>query len=310
MLVVGGDNLIDLIEISRDDSAVSFAGARGGSGYNTARATARQGQDVGFITPIAQDNLGHFLADKMLADGVKLLSPRSEKPSSLAVVTLVNGQPSYQFYRGDTAERQVDLPSLNAHFPKDGRAFHLTSLSIISGADAEAWAEFFVSKHNAGIVTTLDPNVRPMLISDRETYIARLWHLMWHADVIKLSDEDLEWIYPELSFEAACEALLAKATAKLTIITKGAEGAIGYCKGHKVIVPAYPVAKLIDTVGAGDTFMGTVLSELNGAGLLTQTALSKLTQERLQDLLSKAAKAAAINCGREGCDPPSSAELL
>ncbi|MDG2462522.1 MAG: PfkB family carbohydrate kinase, partial [Planktomarina sp.] len=110
MLVVGGDNLIDLIEISRDDAAVSFAGARGGSGYNTARATARQGQDVGFITPIAQDNLGHFLADKMVADGVALLSPRSEKPSSLAVVTLVNGQPSYQFYRGDTAERQVDLP--------------------------------------------------------------------------------------------------------------------------------------------------------------------------------------------------------
>ncbi|MDC1016425.1 PfkB family carbohydrate kinase, partial [Planktomarina temperata] len=67
MLVVGGDNLIDLIEISRDDAAVSFAGARGGSGYNTARATARQGQDVGFITPIAQDNLGHFLADKMVA---------------------------------------------------------------------------------------------------------------------------------------------------------------------------------------------------------------------------------------------------
>ena len=95
MLVVGGDNLIDLIEISRDDAAVSFAGARGGSGYNTARATARQGQDVGFITPIAQDNLGHFLADKMVADGVALLSPRSEKPSSLAVVTLVNGQPSY-----------------------------------------------------------------------------------------------------------------------------------------------------------------------------------------------------------------------
>ena len=60
MLVVGGDNLIDLIEISRDDAAVSFAGARGGSGYNTARATARQGQDVGFITPIAQDNLGIF----------------------------------------------------------------------------------------------------------------------------------------------------------------------------------------------------------------------------------------------------------
>ena len=152
--------------------------------------------------------------------------------------------------------------------------------------------------------------MRPMLISDRESYLARLWHLMWHADVIKLSDEDLAWIYPELSFEEACEALLAKATAKLTIITKGAEGAIGYCKDHKVIVPAHPVGTLIDTVGAGDTFMGTVLSDLNGAGLLTQTALSELTPVRLKDLLSRAAKAAAINCGREGCDPPSSAELL
>jgi fructokinase len=228
----------------------------------------------------------------------------------LAVVTLLKGQPSYQFYRGDTAERQLDLPSLNAHFPKNGQAFHLTSLSIIAGADAEAWAEFFVAKHKAGIVTTLDPNVRPMLISDRESYLARLWHLMWHADVIKLSDEDLAWIYPELSFEEACEALLAKATAKLTIITKGAEGAIGYCKDHKVIVPAHPVGTLIDTVGAGDTFMGTVLSDLNGAGLLTQTALLELTPVRLKDLLSRAAKAAALNCGREGCDPPSSAELL
>ena len=104
--------MIDLIESARNDGAVSFAGARGGSGYNTARAAVRQDQPVGFITPIAMDNLGHFLADKMISDGVELLSPRSQKPSSLAVVTLNNGQPSYQFYRDDTAERQVDLPLL------------------------------------------------------------------------------------------------------------------------------------------------------------------------------------------------------
>ena len=128
MIVVGGDNLIDLIESARSDGVVSFTGARGGSGYNTARAVARQQQVVGFITPIAMDNLGHFLADKLLADGVELLSPRSEKPSSLAVVTLIDGQPSYQFYRDDTAERQVDLTFLQNKFPAKGRAFHLTSL--------------------------------------------------------------------------------------------------------------------------------------------------------------------------------------
>ena len=309
MIVVGGDNLIDLIESARNDASVSFAGARGGSGYNTARAAARQGQSVGFITPIAMDNLGHFLADKMISDGVDLLSPRSQKPSSLAVITLNNGQPSYQFYRDDTAERQVDLPLLQNHFPANGSAFHLTSLAIISGTDADAWADFFAQQHAAGIVTTLDPNVRPMLISDCEPYLQRLWRLMNTADLLKLSDEDLEWIFPDLDFNAACAELLTKTKAKLTIVTKGAEGAIGYCNGASVTVPAHAVPKLVDTVGAGDTFMGTVLSYLNASGLLTQDALATLDQTTLATLLTRAAKAAAINCGREGCDPPTSQEL-
>ena len=309
MIVVGGDNLIDLIESARNDAAVSFAGARGGSGYNTARAAARQGQSVGFITPIAMDNLGHFLADKMISDGVDLLSPRSQKPSSLAVITLNNGQPSYQFYRDDTAERQVDLPLLQNHFPANGSAFHLTSLAIISGTDADVWADFFAQQHAAGIVTTLDPNVRPMLISDCEQYLQRLWRLMNTADILKLSDEDLEWIFPDLDFDAACAELLTKTKAKLTIVTKGAEGAIGYCNGASVTVPAHPVPKLVDTVGAGDTFMGTVLSYLNTSGLLTQDALATLDQTTLTTLLTRAAKAAAINCGREGCNPPTSQEL-
>ena len=81
------------------------------------------------------------------------------------------------------------------NFPANGRAFHLTSLAIISGTDADAWADFFAQKHAAGIVTTLDPNVRPMLIPDREAYLERLWRLMNTADIIKLSDEDLDWKY-------------------------------------------------------------------------------------------------------------------
>jgi fructokinase len=309
MIVVGGDNLIDLIESARSDGVVSFTGARGGSGYNTARAVARQQQVVGFITPIAMDNLGHFLADKMLADGVELLGPRSEKPSSLAVVTLIDGQPSYQFYRDDTAERQVDLPFLQNNFPAKGRAFHLTSLAIIDGSDADAWADFFAEQHRMGIVTTLDPNVRPMLIADREAYLERLWRLMNTADILKLSDEDLEWIFPNLDFDTACTAVLRTTSAKLSIVTKGAKGAICYCNGLKVVVPAHPVPKLVDTVGAGDTFMATVLSHLNSADLLSQDALTGLDQATLIALLTRAAKAAAINCECEGCQPPTADAL-
>ena len=309
MIVVGGDNLIDLIESARDDGTVSFVGARGGSGYNTARAVARQNQAVGFITPIAMDNLGHFLADKMISDGVNLLSPRSPKPSSLAVVTLTAGQPNYQFYRDDTAERQVDLPLLQANFPAHGYVFHLTSLAIISGADADAWVEFFVQKHTEGIVTTLDPNVRPILISDREVYLERLWRLIANVDILKLSDEDLEWIFLDLDFDAACTALLAKSKAKLTIVTKGADGAIGYCNSLKITMPAYPVSNLVDTVGAGDTFMGTVLSFLSSEGILSQDALAGLDHATLSQLLAQSAKAASINCSREGCNPPTVDEL-
>ena len=304
MIVVGGDNLIDLIESVRNDGLVSFTGARGGSGYNTACAVARQQQSVGFITPISTDNLGQFLADKMISDGVELLSPRSEKPSSLAVVTLMDGQPSYQFYRNDTAERQVDLPFLQNNFPAKGRAFHLTSLAISDGSDADAWADFFAEKHRVGTVTTLDPNVRSMLIADRATYLKRLWRLMNTTDILKLSDEDLEWIFPNLDFDTACVALLGKTSAKLSIVTKGAKGAICYCNGLKVAVPAYPVPKLVDTVGAGDTFMGTVLSYLNSEKLLSQAVLTGLDYATLTALLTRASKAAAINCGREGCQPP------
>ena len=309
MIVVGGDNLIDLIESTRDTGSVMFAGARGGSGYNTARVVGRQLQKVGFITPISTDNLGDFLADALVSDGIELLSSRSQKPSSMAVVSLKKGQPSYQFYRNDTAEREVDLPLLQKNFPSLGVAFHLTSLAIIDGPDSVAWADFFIAQNKAGIVTTLDPNVRPILIPDRSSYLKRLWLLMSAVDLIKLSDEDLTWIFPEIPFEDACVKLLNKTSAHVTIVTKGKNGVIAFWNNQRIDISAYPVGDLVDTVGAGDTFMGTVLSFLSANGVLSQNALPHLSEEFMQTLLLRAAKAAAINCGRKGCNPPSLKEL-
>ena len=131
MIVVGGDNLIDLIQTDRSDTAVSFAGARGGSAYNTAFAAGRQGAKVGFISPFSTDTLGQFLKEETDKSGVVALAADVDAPSSLAVVTVNNGQPSYQFYRAGTADRQVSVDSINANFPADAQLFHIASLALI-----------------------------------------------------------------------------------------------------------------------------------------------------------------------------------
>lgn len=309
MIVVGGDNLIDMLQSDRTADEITFAGMRGGSAYNTARAIGLQSQRVGYITPISTDSLGDFLADKILADGAELLSDRLPNPSSLAVVTLTNGQAGYQFYRQGTAERMVDTAMLASNTPGTITAFHLTSLGIVEGADADAWADHYEAQRQAGVLTTLDPNVRPLLIDQREQYLARLNRLFANTGLLKLSDEDLEWIYPDLGFDAACQAVLAATSAALTVVTKGGDGAVAFHKDGPIDIPAAPVDTLVDTVGAGDTFMGTLLSELSRRGALNTNAVAALSSDDVLEIITTAAFAAAINCGRKGCQPPTDAEL-
>jgi len=309
MIVVGGDNLIDMLQSDRTADEVTFAGMRGGSAYNTARAIGLQSQRVGYITPISTDSLGDFLADKIIADGVDLLSDRLPNPSSLAVVTLTNGQAGYQFYRQGTAERMVDTTTLAANTPAGIAAFHLTSLGIVEGSDADAWADHYATQRANGVLTTLDPNVRPLLIDQRGQYVTRLNHLFANTGLLKLSDEDLEWIYPDLDFDAACQAVLTATSAALTVVTKGGDGAVAFHKDGAIDVPAAPVDTLVDTVGAGDTFMGTLLSELARRDALTVDAIGALSRDAVREIITTAAYAAAINCGRKGCQPPTDAEL-
>lgn len=309
MIVVGGDNLIDMIQSGQDAMTVSFDGARGGSAFNTCVAAGRQGAEVGFITPVSTDSLGEFLASEFANSDVAMLAPRSDAPSSLAVVTLNDGQPSYQFYRNGTAERQIDVPMLTRLLPDGAQAFHLTSLAITDGQDAEDWTSFFITQHDNGLLTTLDPNVRGMLIFDRDAYLARLDRLFAAVDVLKLSDEDLEWISPDMPMMEAFDMLAKSSNAAMIILTKGGDGATVRIGDVQVDVPAATVDQLVDTVGAGDTFMGTVLAQLSSQNRLSRAAVAAMTADDMTALITRAAQAAAINCGRKGCNPPRLAEL-
>ena len=303
MIAVGGENLIDLIQIGEAGGIPQFQALPGGSCYNCALAAARQNQRVTYLTPISKDNLGVRLADRLLADQISLAA-RSEAPSSLAVVTLKNSIPSYEFYREATAEREISFDGLVKILPPDTSLFHIGSLALSSGADAEIWADFFEYCVASGVLTSYDPNVRAALVKDRLGYLERVFRLMRTCSILKLSDEDLAYIFPSDEIDTAFQNILDQTSAALVVLTLGHKGCKVVGKGFEFSVEADKATPLIDTVGAGDTFMGALLGEVISRGFTTWEKLEGINEETARAMASHASFCAARNCESSGCNPP------
>lgn len=309
MITVGGENLIDYVQTGLAGELPIFTAIPGGSCFNVAIAIARQNQPVTYATPISNDSLGTILADRLITDGVILSAPRSDAPTSLAVVSLLDGQPSYQFYRTETAERQISVRHLHSAIRKSTTIFHIGSLSLIEGEDASLWESKYQKLNRQGVITSLDPNVRPVAVNDKAPYIERLKRMSKHTCVLKLSDEDLAYLIPDTPLQDAFAKFCANSSAQLLILTKGADGAIVRTPSQQLEVRAVAAEPLQDTVGAGDTFMGTILVELYRRSLSAQH-IAQLPSEELQKIVRRAATAAAINCKSSGCNPPYEKDLL
>lgn len=308
MLFVGGENLIDLVQLDQRDGLPLYQAIPGGSPFNLAIAAGRQGLQTGYLTPISTDKSGDLLAARLDEAGVVLTGGRHPAPSSLATVTLTNGVPSYSFYRDGTAERQISEDRLTAALTTDARLFHIGSLALAGGADADVWEALSARCKQAGIAVSLDPNVRAGLIADPDSYRARLARMMQLADIIKLSDEDLTWIYPDQSEQDALAQLVKDSGASVLVLTRGENGASLFHDGHWHDEPVAPMDELKDTVGAGDTFMATMLVWLVQNGAIGQLAGLSLGDKLA--MVRRAARAAAINCSRQGCNPPFADEML
>ena len=308
MLFVGGENLIDLVQLDQQDGLPLYQAIPGGSPFNLAIAAGRQGLQTGYLTPISTDKSGDLLAARLDQAGVVLAGGRHPAPSSLAMVTLTNGVPSYSFYRDGTAERQISEDRLTAALTTDARLFHIGSLALAGGADADVWEALSARCKQAGIAVSLDPNVRAGLIADPDSYRARLARMMQLADIIKLSDEDLTWIYPDQSEQDALAQLVKDSGASVLVLTRGENGASLFHDGQWHDEPVAPMDELKDTVGAGDTFMATMLVWLVQNGAIGQLAGLSLGDKLA--MVRRAAVAAAINCSRQGCNPPFDDEML
>ncbi|SFS02603.1 carbohydrate kinase family protein [Yoonia litorea] len=304
MILCAGEALIDMLPRQTKAGEDAFAPHAGGAVFNTAVALGRLGTPVQFFSGLSSDLFGDVLRDQLAASNVDS-SPAavSDRPTTLAFVTLTDGHASYAFYDENTAGRMItvsDLPHVTA-----GAVF-VGGISLAVEPCADAY-EALAAKAATTAVVMMDPNVRPSFIKNADAYRERITRMMGYAEIVKMSDEDLAWFYPDDDTETAARRVVANGV-KLLCITEGSKGVTGYSSQHEVFVAAEK-AEVVDTVGAGDTFNAGLLASLHSAGALSKDTVASLDEETIHAALSMGAKTAAITVSRAGANPPWAHEL-
>ena len=294
---VVGEVLIDLIP-----EGVNRKPIVGGGPANTAKALAKLGINTQFIDGISTDQYGQMAKKELITAGLKLDYVKySDKPTCLATVSISDsGSASYEFVIENTATFDFTLDWLPN--PQTGRPslLHIGTLATVIEPGASELFEWAQSVAKVAPIV-FDPNIRPAVISDRKQYLTQVERLVAISSAVKVSEEDMRWLYPHLDIEQVINNWLTKGPS-LVVVTYGDKGLTGYRKSELVSVEAVKV-KVADTVGAGDT-VGAILVEA-----IIKDGLASLTGSRLETMLKRAAKAAAITVSRVGANPPTSEEL-
>jgi fructokinase len=294
---VTGEVLIDLIPDGSDRTPIV-----GGGPANTAKALSKLGIHTQFIDGISTDDYGQMAKSELVASGVKLAYVKySDKPTCLAIVSLSDtGSASYEFVMKNTATFDFNsdwLPNLQTDSPA---LLHIGTLATAIEPGASVLFEWAQSVAKVAPIV-FDPNIRPAVISDRKQYLSRVERWISISSAVKVSDEDLRWLYPSLDIEQVVINWLAKGPL-LIVVTRGDRGLEGYRVGEKISVDAVKVV-VADTLGAGDT-VGAILVEA-----IVKAGLDTLSGIRLEMMLKRAAKAAAITVSRSGANPPTLEEI-
>ena len=294
---VCGEVLIDLLPGDPERIAVV-----GGGPANTAKALARLGHDVHFIDGISTDNYGASARDELLADGVKLdLALTSDKPTCLAIVSVApNGGATYEFKIDGTATFDFSLDWLPDPSRYKPSVLHIGTLVTIIEPGATVLYDWALQVAEFAPIV-FDPNIRPSVMGDRDLYEASVEKWAAISSVIKVSDDDLEWLFPGQSVESIAQRWV-KDGAALVVVTRGANGLIGFTESGSEEVPGVKVV-VEDTVGAGDTVGAIIVEAMVEDGILS------LQGAGLKAALSRAAQAAAITCSRKGAQPPYAHEI-
>lgn len=308
MIVSCGEALIDFVPMAGADGTPGYRPCPGGSPCNVAVAVSRLGAPAGFLGRISTDFFGDLLMATLRENGVDCsLVRRADQPSTLGFVSLDEREPDYAFFSNGAADRSLEPADLPKPLPAGIACLQFGSISLMQ-EPAATTLETLMRRESGRRVLSLDPNVRPRLIPDRESYRRRLEDWIALVDIVKVSRADLEWLYPGIPAAEVATRWFRTGPA-LVVVTGGEEGAFAV-SATGISPPVRGTAvQVVDTVGAGDTFHGALLAWLYHGGLLNRDDLRRLTPEQEVEALSFANKAAAITCSRRGNDPPRMDEL-
>jgi fructokinase len=302
VFIVVGEALVDLVG---QRGGRTLAAHPGGSPANVALGLGRLGVPVTLKTRLGRDSFGEMIRGHLEASGVRVGGGLDEGVStSLAIATLAAGIASYDF------RIEWDVGDLSP-LPVETRCLHTGSLATALAPGKDSVVDLIQREHERGRVTiSYDPNVRPALLGEPARARPDIERLVTLSDVVKVSDEDLRWLYPDRSDEEVAQDWLALGPA-LVVVTRGGAGVYAVAADVELRRDAVPI-DLVDTVGAGDSFTSGLLDGLHRADLVgaaRRDALAGIDRATLESVVEEAALIAAITCSRPGADPPTRAEL-
>ena len=308
MILCCGEALIDMIPTPTTVGLDGYVPYPGGAVFNTSIALGRLRVQTGLLTGLSTDLFGQQLTEFLQGSHVDVSHViATDRPTTLAFVRLTEGHATYSFYDENSAGRMItqdDLPDISEQVT----ALYFGGISLACEPGADAYAAL-LDRKGATRAVMMDPNIRPQFIQDIDTYRARLDRMIASVDIVKVSDEDIDWMVPGTMSLTEKVATLQKRGPSVVILTRGGEGASGYLSdGSEVNVPAQRV-EIVDTVGAGDTFNAGVLAKLHELGALDKDKLKSLQPDTLIAALEHGARVAAVTVSRAGANPPWASEL-
>ena len=307
MFLVCGEALMDVFALGDTPSGMALDARVGGSPFNVAVGLARLAQPVAFVGSISLDVLGERLLRALQDEGVITDTVvRVDAPTTTGLVGLDSrGVPVYSFHGQGGADRQLG-PAVLATLPAQPSALHVGSFTTVVEPIAST-LRGLVDALRPTTVVSYDPNVRLGVEPDLERWRSTLRWMLPRTHLLKVSEEDLGLLMPQVGVESFCASALG-AGVGLVVVTRGAAGASARTASATVATAAVEVAT-IDTVGAGDTFQAALLAWLAEHGRLEAAALASLDAGSLDAALRFASRAAAITCSRRGADLPKRGEL-
>ncbi len=310
MIISLGEALIDFI-YSDKEGTPSFVPAPGGSPYNTAIALRRLDIPAGFISKLSTDLFGTMLVDHLSKNHVDTsMLHRSNGPTTLAFAKIVNHKAEYAFYTNGSSDRSItadEISSSLCKLPSPPLCIQIGSISLALEPGAREIHDFIITR-DSSITASFDPNIRPSMVGDRDAYISRLESLFSSVNIVKISDEDLAWIYPPGDIDEGAKKILSLG-AQACVVTHGIKGSYWFSTKVKTFAPTNPI-KVVDTIGAGDTFHAGLLAYLYRESLLAKEQIGGITEAQAHNALRFATHAAEGTCQRQGADPPTIDEVL